>query len=83
MPEFMLHHTHEPDECSTLFEEWKRYDSPLKGNGLPFFCSCPSGEHGGFIRVDAGDADEALALMPELHRRTTHVYGGETLPLDI
>jgi hypothetical protein len=83
MAEFMLHHTHKPEDCGRLFEEWKAYDSPLKGKGLMFFCSCPSGEHGGFFQVQGADKDEVLAMMPEAHRPTTTVYSGETMPLDI
>jgi hypothetical protein len=83
MPEYLLHHTHEADDCPKLYEEWVKYDTPLKGKGLSFFCTCPSGEHGGFTRVDANNEREALALMPELHRRTTRVYSGETMPLDV
>ncbi len=83
MAEFLLHHTHKPDDCPKLYEEWRAYDTPLKGKGLTFFCTCPSGEHGGFTRVDADSDKAALALMPELHRQTTTVYRGETMPLDV
>lgn len=83
MPEYLLHHTHEAEDCQKLFDEWMRFDTPLKGKSLTFFCTCPSGEHGGFTRVDADDEDAALALTPELHRKTTRVYAGETMPLDL
>jgi hypothetical protein len=83
MPEFMVHHTHEPEDCQRLFEEWKAYDTPLKGKGDTFFCSCPSGEHGGFFHVEAASKEEVMTLMPEAHRATSTVYGGETMPLDV
>lgn len=59
-----------------LYEEWQKYDTPLKGKGLTFFCTCPSGEHGSFTHVQAAGKEEALMLFPEMHRRTTTVLEG-------
>lgn len=56
--------------------------APLKGKGLTYFCTCPSGEHGGFSHVDAENEEQALAVLPEWSRVRTRVYGGETMPLD-
>lgn len=83
MAEYMLFHTHEPEDCEKLFKAYESYDSPLKGKGRTFFCTCPSGEHGGFIQVEAADEREAVAMLPETHHPTTKVYGGETMSLDL
>ena len=44
-----------------------------------FFCSCPSGEHGGFFQLEAAGPDDALGLLPERLRATTRVSSGETM----
>ncbi len=77
MSEFILYHTHEAEECGEAFAALKEADA-LRGVAT-FFCSCPSGEHGGFFQLEAAGPDEALGLLPERLRATTRVYSGETM----
>ena len=49
--------------------------------GKTFFCTCPSGDHGGFFQVAADTADEALRILPEVMRATTTVISGETMTI--
>lgn len=81
-PNSWVHTTQAPEDCETLYAEWVKYDTPLKGQGKTFFCSCPSGDHGGFTQVDANTQEEAAAIFPELHLRSMRIYSGETMPLD-
>jgi hypothetical protein len=69
MAEYMVHHTHEAEDCPRLFEAWEAYDSPLKGKGDTFFCSCPSGEHGGFFHVEAANEEKEEEMITDI--RTT------------
>ncbi len=45
MAEFMLHHTHPAEECENIFPQLQNVAQSLKGKN--FFCTCPSGDHGG------------------------------------
>jgi hypothetical protein len=72
MPEFILHHQHEPDECAAAFAAWTGFESPLRG--LPAASTCLSGGHALWLRVQANDIGSALALLPRyLAERTTPV----------
>ncbi len=77
MSEFILHHTHQAEECAEAFAALKEADSLREA--ATFFCSCPSGEHGGFFQLEAASPDEALSLLPERLQATTHAYSGETM----
>ncbi len=79
MARFMLHHTHRAEDCSHIFPSLQSYDTPLKGES--FFCTCPSGDHGGFFQVEAASAGEALAQLPETMRSTTTVFPGEEMKI--
>lgn len=79
MAEFLLHHTHRAEDCDHLFPSSQSYDPSLKGK--TFFCTCPSGDHGGFFQVEAAGAEEALALLPEDMRSSTRVLSGEVMPI--
>ena len=62
MPNYLLHHAHPADRCAEMFQAYEPYDTPLKGQGKTFFCTCPSGWHGGFIAVDAANERERARL---------------------
>ena len=79
MATFMLQHTHRAEDCGHLFPSSQSYDPSLKGK--PFFCTCPSGDHGCFFQVEAAGAEEALALLPEAIRSTTRVFSGEVMTI--
>ena len=50
MAEFMLCHTHDAEECQRVFPQLQNAAASLKGK--TFFCTCPSGDHGGFFQVE-------------------------------
>jgi|AP45_3_1055517.scaffolds.fasta_scaffold705198_1 hypothetical protein len=79
MPEFMLHHTHDAEPCDEIFPQLEAVGQAL--NGQSFFCTCPSGEHGGFFRVEAAGADEALGMLPADMRTATTVFAGEQMTI--
>lgn len=62
VPLFMLSHSHAPDECRTAFAAWKGFDSPLRHTLT--LTSCVEGGHHTWWRVEATDAEAALAQLP-------------------
>ena len=62
MPSFVLTHRHEPHECGPSFAAWKGFESPLRHR--PTMASCMAGSHRAWWRVEAADADSALAHLP-------------------
>ncbi len=79
MAEFMMCHSHRAEECERVFPQLQNVAASLKGK--TFFCSCPSGNHGGFFQVEAPSAEDALKLLPEGMRATTEVCPGETMTI--
>ncbi len=79
MSEFMVHHTHGAEECERIFSELKNVDQSLKGKS--FFCTCPSGDHGGFFRVEAASSHAASNLFPAVMRDKMSVYAGEAMDI--
>ncbi len=62
MPSFLLHHQHEPHECSAAFAAWAGVDSPLRRSRA--LSTCLAGDHRLWWRVEATGQEEALALLP-------------------
>ena len=62
MPTFVLSHQHRPDECRISIAAWKGVSSPLRG-GEPMG-SCATGGHRIWWKVQAQDAESALAQLP-------------------
>jgi hypothetical protein len=62
MPRYLLHHHHDPDECSVAFAAFKGHTSPLRHTAA--VASCLSGGHDIWWLVDAHDSDQALAQLP-------------------
>jgi hypothetical protein len=81
MPEYVLHHVHRPGLCAEMSRAWTAPDAPATLDGHEFYCYCPSGDHGGFIFVDAESPEAALATLPALLRPTTRVYAGERVEI--
>ena len=79
MSEFMVHHTHSAEECERIFNELNNVGQSLKGES--FFCTCPSGDHGGFFRVGAANSDAALDLFPAPMWNNMSVYAGEVMDI--
>ncbi len=79
MAEFMLHHTHPAEDCEEIFPQLQNVAQSLKGKN--FFCTCPSGDHGGFFQVEAASPEDAVRLLPEIMRASTQVFPGETMAI--
>ncbi len=62
MPTFLLEHRHEAADCEAAFAAWRGYQSPLRRQ--PAVSTCLSEDHRLWWRVEAPDADAALALLP-------------------
>jgi len=62
VPQFLLHHRHEPRECGPAFAAWKGHGSPLRHHEA--LASCASGGHAIWWTVEAAGEREALALLP-------------------
>jgi hypothetical protein len=62
MPLFMLSHSHAAEECGAAFAAWKGFDSPLRHTLT--LASCLEGHHRTWWRVEARDAEAALAQLP-------------------
>jgi len=62
-----------------MSEAWDAPDAPAALRGHCLYCCCRSGDHGGFVLVEAASPEAALALLPALLRPTTRVYAGECL----
>jgi hypothetical protein len=78
MPLFMLHHTHEADECPAAYAAWKGFDSPLRRQQA--FASCTWGGHEIWWDLDAADEDEAMSRLPRyVADRTVAVRVGEVV----
>lgn len=71
MPTFVLNHRHSPGECRSAFAAWHGFESPLRRSLAP--ASCIRGEHRIFWTVEAGDAGEALGLLPPFLAERTDV----------
>jgi hypothetical protein len=63
VPQFMLHHRHEPAECGVVFASFKAFESPL--GDVAAVASCSFGGHEIWWQVEAGTKDEALDFLPE------------------
>ena len=70
MTRYLLHHSHEPNECGVAFASFKGHRSPLRRQST--LASCRSGGHSIWWTVEAASEDEALALLPDyVAQRTT------------
>ena len=62
MTRYLLHHSHEPDECGVVFASFRGHGSPLRHR--PTFASCRSGGHAIWWTVEAATVVDALGLLP-------------------
>ena len=62
MPTFLLQHQHQPHECAAAFAAWEGFASPLRHRHV--LSTCLAGGHSLLWRVEAADAQAALALLP-------------------
>jgi hypothetical protein len=73
MATFLLHHQHGPGDCAAAFAAWAGFASPLRHRPAP--STCLTGSHCVWWRVDAPDADSALALLPRFVAERTRAIG--------
>jgi hypothetical protein len=72
MPNYVLHHQHEPGDCATAFAAWTGFQSPLRHRQAA--STCLAGGHALWWQVHAEDRADALALLPPyVAERTTAV----------
>jgi hypothetical protein len=71
MPAFLLHHNHQPAECAAAFAAWTGFESPLRHRAAA--STCLAGGHALWWRVEAGDRNSALALLPRFLAERTAV----------
>lgn len=62
MARYLLHHSHQPDECGVVFASFRGHTSPLRRR--PTLASCRSGGHAIWWTVEAACAADALDLLP-------------------
>jgi hypothetical protein len=79
MARFMLHNTHRPEECESVLAEYAASAVPDISPGTAPFCTCPAGEHGVYVVVEAETAEEALRWLPPGARGTSRAIWGQPL----
>jgi hypothetical protein len=62
MPRFLIHHRHEPQQCSIAFANFKGHASPLRHRTA--LSSCQDGDHGIWWTVEAAGEEDALRQLP-------------------
>jgi hypothetical protein len=62
MARYLLHHSHQPDECGVVFASFRGHTSPLRRR--PTLASCRSGGHAIWWTVESASAADALDLLP-------------------
>ena len=62
MSRYLLHHSHEPQECGVVFASFKGHESPLRHQAT--LGSCRSGGHAIWWAVEAPSEDDALRQLP-------------------
>ena len=62
MPQFLIHHQHEPHDCGVVFASFRGFASALRHR--PALASCPGGGHAIWWSVTAATEAEALELLP-------------------
>jgi hypothetical protein len=82
MATYLLHNTHRAEECDALTEELLgRGAVPLAIDGRDFFCTCPAGDHGGYVVAEGASAEAVLSQLPPAFRAGVRVLHGEVLSL--
>jgi hypothetical protein len=71
VPQYLILHSHTPEDCGVAFAAWKGVDSPLRGHATR--CSCWAGDHRMWWSVTAADVAAAEALLPRWVRARSEV----------
>jgi hypothetical protein len=80
MAQFVLINQHTPDVHAGLMEDYGQNQDKIPDavRGEVQYCTCPSGEHGGYWMVEADSAEAALSLLdafPKLKATSRAVEG--------
>jgi hypothetical protein len=59
---YLIINTHEPEQCEPMEADMDRIPDQLKGKD--FYCTCPHGQHGYYLFVDAESSDQAIETLP-------------------
>ena len=80
MPSYVAVHKHQAGECQTVFDDLK--NAGITGTLLrevTLYCTCPSGDHGGYFVVEAGSPEAVREALPEKMRSGTTVTEAEAI----
>jgi hypothetical protein len=62
VPQFLIHHRHDADDCGVVFASFRGFASPLRRSTT--LGSCPCDGHDIWWSVEADDEAAALDLLP-------------------
>ena len=62
MPRYLLHHSHQPQECGVVFASFRGHRSRLRHQST--FATCRSGGHEIWWTVEAATEADALGQLP-------------------
>ena len=79
MATFMLTCEHPAEVCEALFQEQQQLGTPDVYKGRDFLCSCPFGEHNGWVVVEGETGEAILASLPPLFRSHAKARQIETM----
>ena len=77
MPRYIAVHKHQAEECQSVFDDLKNAGPLLRE--VPIYCTCSSGDHGGYVIVEAASAEAVLEALPGKMRSGTTVTAAEAI----
>lgn len=77
MPRYVAIHKHQAEECQAVFDDLKNAGALLRE--VSSYCTCPSGDHGGYFVVDATSPEAVEEALPEKMRSGTKVTAAEAI----
>ena len=77
MPSYVVVHKHQAAECQGVFDDLKNAGPLLRE--VPIYCTCPSGDHGGYFVVEAASAEAVQEALPEKMQSGTSVTAADAI----
>ena len=77
MPNYVAGHKHQAEECQAVFDDLKNAGPLLRE--VSIYCTCPSGDHGGYFVVEAANAEAVQEALPEKMRSGTTVTAADAI----
>ena len=77
MPHYVVVHKHQAEDCQEVFDDLKNAGALLRD--VSIYCTCPSGDHGGYFVVDASSPEAVQEALPEKMRSGTTVTAAEAI----